>query len=285
VFVSSVGKQVTQTGRRAIVPFVLLALALSFIVLAISETNYHIMIFGPENSGLPIQVEIISKQGEGSWQGGLPEKEQDSKPVVVQLSVTVMENTSQGSRFIRGVPINVTIVRLLEPDEIGLSDRQAVSEERIEIAYGVTNRAGTVAFQLPPSNYTVFAKHLGVLANFSVTLLPSNPKTSLRWVFHNGYETPVVVQMNDVNTDGWISPGETIAVFYRNITVQKPHRITLAISGQKRLLVDLEILRFSVFAHGVYVVLSPLQPIFIGDLGLESAILIRTVRYEVSTIP
>ena len=246
-------------------------------VLSISLINYRTIIVGSEGTN-PFN------QNPGSAQA-----EQVAKQVLVQTSVTVLENTPRSRRLVRGVPINVS-VEVPNPEDLGESEAAifgeptATGELLVQIAYGVTNRTGTVSFWLSPGNYTVFARHLGVLGNVSISLVESKPTVSLRWVFHYEFQTPDVLEMNDANMDGWISSGENMAVFYQGVNLGKPQKVNMTIVGERRTSVDLAIQGFSAFPHGTYIQLSPLQPLYIGDLKSDSTLQIGTTWYEVSRI-
>lgn len=261
----------TQSSERAAIAFALLVLAFSFSVLAISRINYRTMILNPEGSSPSDRAEGLAREDVASGERGNESSGtgQGLKLEPVQLSVTVLEENSQRLRFVQGVPINVSIM---------------TPEGEIQVAYSVTNGTGSVVFKLTPGSYTILAMHFGILGNFSVALLESDPEVSMRWIFHNSFETPVLVQMNDINADGLISPDETIALFYREVGLEKPQRIIMDISGERKVSVDLAIVSFSVFPHGTYIVLSPLQPISVSALGSESTLLIGTVWYEVSIV-
>ena len=268
----------TQSSETAAMAFALLVLAFAFSVLAISHIDYRTAIVGPEGLSRSYRAEGLGGEdvpggGQGNESSGMG---QGLEVVTVQLSVTVYEETSQRMRLVRGTPVNVSTT---------------TAEGEIQVAYGVTDRAGSVVFKLPPGSYSIFAEHFGVLGNFSATLLESNPESSMRWVFHDDLETPVIVQMNDINADGLISPDETIALFYREVGLKNPQRITMVVRqvcgsvevcGEGDVSVDLAIVGFSVFTHGTYLVLSPLEPVSVSALGLNSTLLIGTVWYEVS---
>ena len=274
-----------QSGKkRKALAVALLVLALTFSYLAISRINYRILLVGLGNLASPnpfpsSQVIGAANSGPG---GNLGQSTDASGPPKqterVHLTVTVLEDTSIGRRSTPGVVVNV-----LEQGEFSQSGPKETAAQ-IVIASGRTDYTGTVAFELAPGDYTVLAVDLGLLGELPITLEASKPEVSILWVFHSGFEPPLLVQMNDVNSDGVISPDETIALFFRGINLEEPHRFLMVVGGPGQFSIDLKIVGVTVYQNGIYILLSPAESISISQLRAESTILIGTIWYEVSIV-
>lgn len=267
---------------------VLLVLAIGFSYLAISRIDYRILLVGLGNMASPNQFpssSVVATANYGSSGGSNPSSNTNSPPPQqnqrIQLTVTVSEETSFGRRYASGVLVNVT-----EPGELarsGVEERVTLGGQII-IASGKTDHTGTIAFELDPGDYTVLAGDLGLVGELPITLHEPKLEVTVQWVFHSEFEPPLLVQMNDVNSDGIISPDETISLFFQTINLKEPHRLVLLVGGLGQFSIDLKIVGATVYQNGIYVQLSPAGSVAISSLRFDSTILIGTIWYEVSIV-
>lgn len=272
---------------RVATALMLLALTFGFSMLAVSRINHRISLGleGSHGTSDELFSSLIGQSGGGApgGTGNVPgENGEALKTEPVGLSVTVLDDTSGSIQTVQGAAVNVSIANLGTQTEALRGGSQFVGQtgQQTRIAWGHTDGTGRVGFKLFPGNYTVFAGHFGLIGNSSITLVASRPQTFLRWVFHQRFEKLSVVQMNDDNDDGLISPGETILLFYRSSTPVTQQHVILMISGQQQVSVDLEILSSRVFEDEVYLVVSPLQTFAISSLGSNSTLEVGIIWWE-----
>lgn len=282
----------SRSDKRSAVAITLIALSFVFSVLAVSQINHRIPLVGPEGPTPSNRLFSQPILGNGPnaadpVSGNDDPQGNDRSPFgePVRLIITVLENISGRVRPVRSAPVNVTLEGaepelIVDPGAVNVGGQIG---NAMQIASVLTDRTGTVTFSVPAGNYTVLTEHFGLVGNFSIALPSTKHEVRVRWTFHNLYERPILVQLNDVNTDGWISPDETIFLFYHSDNPDPPNRVTLIITGQRALPINLTIVSFTVYSHGIYLVVSPVQPIPIGALSQNSGILIGNVWYEVSS--
>lgn len=263
----------------------ILALGLSYFT--ISLVNYRILLVGLGSMATPNQLQsssVVATVNYGASGGSNPSSNTNPPPPPkqnqrIQLTVIVLEDTSSGRRSASGILVNVT-----EPGELsrsGAGEVVALGGQMI-IAAGKTDHTGTVAFELDPGDYTVLAKDLGLVGELPITLHETKTEVTVQWVFHSEFEPPLLVQMNDLNSDGIISPDETISLFFQAIDLKEPHRIVLLVEGPGQFSIDLKVVAATLYQNGIYVALSPTGPVPMSSLRFDSAILIGTIWYEVS---
>jgi len=268
--------------KRALGSFVLVILALPFSMLAVTRVDHHLLpgSNGSSDSFEQVLVQLVQGSGGGGPGNGgdypLAGQGQTSAESV-ELLVIVLENVSGSLRRVESAIVNVTKLST-NPSEIerGRGDILSTGGE-VVVASQLTNRAGRAAFELPPNNYTVYADRFGVLGNFSLTLTPKNPQVTLLWTFRESFETPALVQLNDEDGDGTISPGETMAFFYEGNFTEKPQQITMAINDTS---IDLAIVNATIFPNGIYFIVTPLRPIVFSGLRSNSTLLVGTAWWE-----
>jgi hypothetical protein len=272
--------------KRALGSFVLVILALPFSMLAVTRVDHRLLPGSNGSSGSFEQVLVQLVQGSGGGGPGnggnylLAGQGQTSATESVELLVIVLEDVSGSLRRVESAIVNVTKLTT-NPSEIerGRGDIVSTGGE-VVVASQQTNRAGRAAFELPPNNYTVYAYRFGVLGNFSLTLTTRNPQVTLLWTFRESFETPALVQLNDEDGDGTISPGETMALFYEGNFTEKPQQITLAINEDTS--VNLSIVSATIFPNGIYFIVTPLEPIVFTGLSSNSTLLVGTAWWEAS---
>lgn len=197
----------------------------------------------------------------------------------VHLSVSIFENSSTRLRPVRGARVNVTM-------SVPSDENDVESEEvLVPVASGVTDLAGKATFTLDPGNYTLVTEHYNLVGNYSISLTQASKQTSVRWVFYNSLEHPIIVQLNKVNGDEWLSTDETITLFYQSSYPIVPSRIVMrATYGQREATYGFTIIRLSIFPHGTWAILSPLQPIPISVFQFGSKLQFGTIWSEATSI-
>ena len=206
------------------------------------------------------------------------------------LLVFVFEDRAGELREASGVSVNVTIPEeqfdpfafgdVLAPEELG---RPAPGP--IQVAARQTNDNGVVRFELPPGNYSILARHMGLTGNRTITLAEEQDEVMMRWVFYSRFEAPLLVQVYDTNADGTISAGELIVLFYQTQVAVRPEQLVIIIRSETDFELGLQLVDFIVLSHGVQVILTPTTPVVISALDSDTTLLLGVLWYQVTVIP
>lgn len=284
---------------RKVAAVLLLGLAFAFSTLAIQAINYRLLVVGSEGLGRsnPIFAQLLERSSQDQPGGGAGESDPSSASQnpdiqLLELLVSILEDQLGELREVPDVSVNVTVSREavgrmfglgdpLSPEEIGLSTLTGP----IRIASGETDSTGTVRFELPAGNYSIITSYLGLTGNHSITLATERPHVSMRWVFYNRFESPILVQAHDTNGDGSVSFGEQLMLFYQTESPIRPDQLTIIIRGEAEALIRFRILDFLILSNGVQVFLTPVTPVEISGLTERSTLLVGIQWYQVTILP
>jgi hypothetical protein len=279
-----------MTKVRASLTVILILLAFGTSLLTVDQLSYRTTILGYD-----AQDSLFSKIVSGKSSGamgieppGYLKSNQVQDPILIQLSVAVTQDLLGRIRPVFRAMVNVSQAVVesdsspVEPEERSVYVPGGNGTALVTLVSGVTDVRGIVAFRVPPGNYTILVADFGIVGSKAITLVTSIPRVFLRWAFHDRLESPAFIQINAQNADGIILPGETIVFFYTGGTNVEPYQTRIVLKGYVDATVDLQILEFNAFEHGSYIVATPLRPIRISDLTVDSSIAIEATWYEVS---
>ena len=259
-------------------------------MLTVDQVSYRTTILGSDGQD-SLFAKIISGKSSGEMgiePPGYVKSTQAQDPILIQLSVAVTQDLLGTLHPVYRALVNVSEAIVdsdsspVEPGERSIYEPGGNATALVTVISGTTDVRGTVSFKVPPGNYTVLVTDFGIVGSKAVSLETAIPRVFLRWAFHDRLETPAFIQFNAQNEDGIISPGETIVFFYNGATSAEPYQTRIVLNGYVDTSVDLQILEFNAFQHGSYIVATPLRPIRIGDLTVDSNIAVEVTWYEVS---
>jgi hypothetical protein len=259
-------------------------------MLTVDQVSYRTTILGSDGQD-SLFAKIVNGKSSGAMgiePPGYVKSNQVQDPILIQLSVAVTQDLLGTLHPVYRSLVNVSEAIVdsdsspVEPGERSIYEPGGNAAALVTVVSGATDVRGTVNFKVPPGNYTVLVTDFGIVGSKPISLATSIPRVLLRWAFHDRLETPVFIQFNAQNEDGIISPGETIVFFYNGATSAEPYQTRIVLNGYVDTSVDLQILEFNAFQHGSYIVATPLRPIRIGDLTVDSNIAVEVTWYEVS---
>lgn len=274
---------------RVLLTVILVLLAFGASLLTVEQVSYRTNLIGYDGlSSLFSKVVSGKSRAEGGGPAGSLPSNSKQDLQLIQLSVSVLQDLIGVLHPAFRASVNVSKVLsesdnpLPEPGERSVFEPGANTSVLVSIVSGVTNAEGTIDFNVPPGNYTLMVADFNIVASTPIHLVASTPRVYVHWTFRDILERPLLIQMNDQNDDGIISPGETIVFFYKGTTVTKPHQARIVLNGHIDATVEIRILEFKIFEHGSYATATPLQPIRINDLTADSSVVVETTWYEVS---
>lgn len=268
---------------------ILILLAWGISIVTMEQVGYRSIIIGTEGQN-SLFAKIVRGKNTGPMgiePPGAISSDQPANPVLDQLTVSVTHDLLGSLHPVYRAMVNVSEAIVdsdnapVEPGERSIYTPGGNASVLVTVVSGVTDARGTVNFRVPPGNYTVLVTDFGIVGSAPIFLTQSTPRVLLRWAFHDRLETPSFIQINDQNEDGVISPGEPIVLFYNGGSSSLPYQTRMVLNGRVDTSVDLRILEFNAYPHGIYLVATPLRPIRISDLNLDSEISVEATWYEV----